>query len=314
MKSFKILFSIFAILVFAVGCMHKEKELLTPTQPELRQTVQYQATQGNKGGDEVWGSNICPTPTNLVETPINGGILLSWTGSASAYSVKYYLNGAILIINTTVNQPQIQLPLPEKVTYYVEVRGICGGVLSVPLTGSGGTTGTGGTGILICDDLNNIVNIAGSYYSNASHSYTHNTQYTTTMLPNIMKAENLYTSTGLASPSSVSVANNSPTNTTTLRFITPNPITKNTECTVNNLSAIDITVNLPSSTTSGNVSAIAYCEDVAGAQWNIVGCSAGSSVRLSQLKRNTIYKIKFFAYYTNLTSFAQYTFPCPSIW
>lgn len=328
MKSFNILFSILAIVVFATGCMHKEKELLTPAQPELRQAIYHQTTQENKGGDAILRGSICDAPTNLVETPITtGGITLSWTGSASSYHVAYYLNGNLLV-NMVVNQAQVQVPFPivdypsiVRNIYNIEIRSICNNgmssVMSLPLIGSndGGGSGTGGTAILVADDLNNLTSLQGTviYGLNVLHSYKHNLLYTASSVNNnnnpIIKATNLYNSNGLlAFPSSENASITLPSTPTTnpymIKFKTPNPTSSNCP------SGINMTVNLPSNL--GSIYAVAYSEDAAGTagtQWYIMECTAGSKILLPGLKRNTNYKIRFFEIFSNLYTYTPPTTP-----
>lgn len=333
MKSFNILFSILAIVVFATGCMHKEKELLAPNQPELRQTIQNQTIQENKGGDDIM--QTCPAPTNITDqilyfpntTMETGNRKYSWLPplqQVSFYRVKFYQDNN-LIINTTVTNPEIIVPFPNPFsTYSIEVRSSCSNnTMSLPLVlnGGGGSGGSGGPTVVVMGELNDYTSPNGLFNS---VNYVHNINYNNANYS--IFADNLYAASGSGSASSITVTPSTVTGTAlTGQFTVPLATgLKNTECTYieNNISKyyLDMKVKSPGATQFPQNTLIAYQELTTplSTQWVVINDARSqpkSVITLYKLKRGKTYRVKIFesiSTFNSLTAITSFALPCSS--
>ena len=338
MKSFNILFSILAIVIFATACMNKEKDILIPNQPELRQTIQNQTIQENKGGDDIM--QTCPPPTNLTHSDVympgttisTGNRKFSWLPpqqQVSFYSVKFYVSGT-LIINTTVTNPEIIVPLSSMPTpaYSIEVRSSCSSnTMSLPLTYSGGGGGSGGPTVVIMGELNDYTSANATTQSIPSVTYSYSTAHNswnpstnTTTFNYSICADNLYHSpaSGTVSPSFVTV---SPITGVpfTCQFNVPTLTgLKNTECiyTENNITKyhLDMKVLAPSGTLFPQSTLIAYqmVTYPLSTQWTVINTENKPFAVLRRLKRGKQYRIKIFSSISSFASYTPITLTCES--
>lgn len=308
--------STWVLLFFAVACMKQEKDVFKSAEAEARK--QGTAVVLQEGGkDEVMVGSSCLPPTNFivvgnVTKPTGVFTRYAWTPPAGAgwsYQVKYYLGFPSVLMSTTVTSAtQIDFPITGNPDIYIEVRTVCGdGSLTAPLTWQTIPGGTGGTGVIICDNLDNFTSTSGSY---TVGGVTRNYTYSTSLLdlaanPSRLAVKNLTNAQGGITTQNITASPlYSGSTIIGYNFTVPNISGGNNTCTAIPEPNFNVTVSMPS-TMMGYY--VAY-KKIGGSNWSYRE-NFGGGVTLPNLLKGTNYQFRILSQYTNRPTTDAYD-PC----
>lgn len=335
MKHFGIILSILVLLCFAAACMQPEKEVFESAEMQAQKlangNVITKAPAGS--GATIYGgsSGSCVAPTNIIIQQIEKmfdanmnltgyTIFFIWTPPANApssYTVSLTGPNTNVVQNVTSPIFAYNFSLQNVGLYTLAVASNCSNssspqlVTSFNLGNIGG--GHGGTQITVVDDLDGVM-----YQQPSGTNFQYNPDFILPTAKFSIRALKLQNRTSLpytnVPDGNVINVNKSGSGLHTFQFTVPSIVSniQNTYCVGGNNILLDMTIT--SLVKVGTI--IAYEELFNSSGWNtitvapMVGASGNniytSNITLPNLKRGTIYKVKFFSQFTMLDSYYNY--------
>lgn len=345
MRHFKIIFTVLVLFFGASACMQQEKEVFESATLQARKAANGMENQKGVTSPEmtVNGAPLgnCNAPTNLVFSIITtsssqaNDVLFTWIAPTSNAPLSYTVTltrtsplPITTIVSTVTSTSKAFYNLLDGV-YDISIVGNCSnlgstaplnGTLALPLGGGG----TGTTGMSVDDNLDLMTNSSptvNTYYigntTNWYYNYTYHSFAATLAnwyTPGCVGVTNLSTGTINSSyPITFSLVSSGVISS--YDFTTPNPPSSSNYCgslikvTLNPLKGIPLGTKIAWKEVNNTQSTWVSAEIAASGTSNMnIG-----NLEIGPLKRNTLYRIKFFSVLSPNFTRASALNPCGGV-